>query len=876
MAPCATGWPSGLSGTQGGRRVRRQRRVGLRSRQAAAGTMEPLEPRIALTATDGEDGVAFSAAAAAVRAEAANVPAAIVKVAAPRKGTYAAGAPLTFGVKFSRPVVVEGTPVLPVRIGETVRGLAFVGGSGTRQLTFSTTILPGEIDRNGVQIVGALGLPEGASIRDTAGTDATVGLPATPKEAKSVLVDGVAPRVTQIASPAAAGTRVEVRVRFDEPVVAKGRPALALLVNGWEREAPLSKVKNNLATFSYRLAGGESLAGVQSLGQILVPSGAALRDRAGNAAVTEASPPEGRLLTNVDRLGAGITTAVIFSLRLPAGVAPDRIQLFNADASGAATDEYLVDLFDDGSFVHRDTTAGDRDYTNTFAVSLPEPGVARYAAVVTAAGAVTTYGAELLVVEPPSAEVAGARDARAAVIQADLEGAIAGGMSSRQAFEQARAAIAAEPGVDPSSIVTTGAGIYWQAVDGTGMGILASSDRGSVKSWQSTVAAAPSSVVAAAETETDACGRALVLGAFFDQFEPNGGDESDDLARRLRDEGYEVDEFYNGSVTVAAMGDLGSYDVVIISSHGDLWARPGPFFTNNQTVILTREPVVPGQDPYRADIAAGRIQKISGYYAVTPLFFQAYAGQMDDTVVYVSACRSARSSAMGATFLGLGASVYMGYTDYVKTSFAVNRGTAAFEHLLADGTVGTIPGLVGDDGPEDDARRGLPDPARFRTFFRDASTKLDPECDLLEDYDLVLTYTWPVTQRDLDTGTQFLGESVGYAAGGSQYMTFSGDDTSAGGRETIVVDLHAAFEAGRWNDAVDVYARAGWYIPAGGSGPATVTVGLRRKADGLEKGSVQRSIGPGAQSGLATTIVGTARVTESGPEGREKVSFEFA
>lgn len=55
-----------------------------------------------------------------------------------------------------------------------------------------------------------------------------------------------------------------------------------------------------------------------------------------------------------------------------------------------------------------------------------------------------------------------------------------------------------------------------------------------------------------------------------------------------------------------------------------------------------------------------------------------------------------------------------------------------------------------------------------------------------------------------------------------------------------------------------------------------MTVSLRRKADGLEKGSVQRSIGPGAQNGLATTIVGTARVTESGPEGREKVSFTFA
>jgi len=284
MASWFAGQSIGLPGDEGSSRGRVGRRGGRRSRKAPLRFVEALEPRIALTAADGAGGVLFSTAAAPFWAQAARGPAGIVKVMAPRQGTYAVGAPLTFSVQFNRSVVVEGAPLLPVRIGETVRDLSYVGGSGTRRLRFSTTILPGEIDRNGVQIVGALGLPEGASIRDTGGSAARVRLPATPKEARSVLVDGVAPQVTQIAPPTAVGRRVDVRVRFDEPVVARGRSALALLVNGQVREAPLSKVRNRVATFSYRLAGGESVADVKSLGQILVPSGGFLRDRAGNAA----------------------------------------------------------------------------------------------------------------------------------------------------------------------------------------------------------------------------------------------------------------------------------------------------------------------------------------------------------------------------------------------------------------------------------------------------------------------------------------------------------------------------------------------------------------------------------------------------------------
>lgn len=121
---------------------------------------------------------------------------------------------------------------------------------------------------------------------------------------------------------------------------------------------------------------------------------------------------------------------------------------------------------------------------------------------------------------------------------------------------------------------------------------------------------------------------------------------------------------------------------------------------------------------------------------------------------------------------------------------------------------------------------------------------------------------WPNTQRDLDTGTLFLGSSVGYACGSSPYMSFSGDDTSAGGQETIIVDISGSHSASLWSSDVIVTLRAGWFTPARGTGPATVTVGLRQKADPDKvESATQLVVLPGTQSGCASTVVGLARVS---------------
>jgi len=89
---------------------------------------------------------------------------------------------------------------------------------------------------------------------------------------------------------------------------------------------------------------------------------------------------------------------------------------------------------------------------------------------------------------------------------------------------------------------------------------------------------------------------------------------------------------------------------------------------------------------------------------------------------------------------------------------------------------------------------------------------------------LLLSFGWAGTP-DLDIGVTFLGETVGWGQSGvSDYMTWSGDNITTGGPETVEIDLAAAWEAGEIDTFADVMALADWFPEAGGSGPATLTV----------------------------------------------------
>jgi hypothetical protein len=86
---------------------------------------------------------------------------------------------------------------------------------------------------------------------------------------------------------------------------------------------------------------------------------------------------------------------------------------------------------------------------------------------------------------------------------------------------------------------------------------------------------------------------------------------------------------------------------------------------------------------------------------------------------------------------------------------------------------------------------------------------------------LTIAYSWS-TYLDLDTGTKFLGNRIGYNHAGGAYMSFSGDNTDDSGPEIITIDLAAAWAANAITNYADIEPAADWYNPATGKGRAVM------------------------------------------------------
>lgn len=127
--------------------------------------------------------------------------------------------------------------------------------------------------------------------------------------------------------------------------------------------------------------------------------------------------------------------------------------------------------------------------------------------------------------------------------------------------------------------------------------------------------------------------------------------------------------------------------------------------------------------------------------------------------------------------------------------------------------------------------------------------------------ELEIKYGWEGTgMSDLDTKTSAFTESVGWSCGDSGLYVLwlpgssgSQDDRSMNGYERINVRVDAARTDSLWTSSYNVECYAGWYSPAGGSGPALLTATYR----GVTK---SQSISPGSQDNCASTHVATITV----------------
>ena len=224
----------------------------------------------------------------------------------PRAGTtYRAGETVRAEVEFDVDVDVVGTPGLLLSIGTVpARRMTFAGASA-RTLFFTYTVRPGDQDTtDGIEIAAGSMTLIGGIIRDRIGNDAnrTINTAVGPDVSRLVDggVDSVAPTVEDVSVTSnprihqtyamgdtyATGDRIEIAVRFSEPVNRTGTAEVAISVDGGTVQAAYATgTGTDTLTFRYNVVAGVVDADGISIGtNALTVTGGTIADFASNDA----------------------------------------------------------------------------------------------------------------------------------------------------------------------------------------------------------------------------------------------------------------------------------------------------------------------------------------------------------------------------------------------------------------------------------------------------------------------------------------------------------------------------------------------------------------------------------------------------------------
>ena len=188
---------------------------------------------------------------------------------------------------FAQAVNVTGTPSIGLTVGSTAKTASYVSGTGTTALKFRYTIVAGDLDSDGVDVIGIITLPGTATLVDATGA---VPLSFTAPATTTVLVDGVAPQTLgTIAGPGAGsyqtGNKLSFTVPFNDTVTVTGTPTLAFTIGGITRQANYSNgTGTTTLTFDYTIVAGDAATSITIAANAISTSGGTVKDAAGNDA----------------------------------------------------------------------------------------------------------------------------------------------------------------------------------------------------------------------------------------------------------------------------------------------------------------------------------------------------------------------------------------------------------------------------------------------------------------------------------------------------------------------------------------------------------------------------------------------------------------
>ncbi|GEM_PF-4269438 len=578
-----------------------------------------------------------------------------------------------------------------------------------------------------------------------------------------------------------------------------------------------------------------------------------------NAAVAAAPQLFGDLHSDVTHVVVGHPELVHFNLDTRWATGNSGAEVDEITSTGTVIGR-VTSLFDDGSAANGDMTAGDGIYSGISAVAFSSPGTRYFMA---------TFNDWSLSSSQRTATftITGSNSASQQQLQLSVDDTtrltglamdvLSNHGSAKAALDAIRNALLTDPDVVPGSVSSLGSVIQWEDVNGFLQGFDADfaigGDRLSAPVPAAYAPALPtaSTDAVALSAPADPIGDVLVLSPFASSL--SARDPSAGIVTQFQNANYSVTYHTNTGVTLADFANLSDYAAIELYGHGTMLPD-----NTGEGFYTSIAPTAASMADNEGDLKNHRVRMLNGYYVVTPSYISAYGGSLDGTIVLANACESAHDATMANAFIGLGAAAYIGYTHTVKASFAAGKAVDTWTTLLkADhNTVGDIVGL--------DTAHDSNTPAAVFFHYGDKDAKL-PQQDLLRNTDFYVRYSWPQTVRDLDTNTTFLGSSSGWDLDNSSpYMSWTGDDTSAGGAETTTVHLYSAWQDGAWSTTTTITVGTDWYTPAGGSGPAVITVALQNKITHKLTHVEVHVVSPGQESSGTHTVVGTITITLAG------------
>lgn len=205
----------------------------------------------------------------------------IETVSLPANGTYLAGDDLDINMVFDRLVNVSGTPYINLTIGSTTLQAQYVSGTGTDTLTFRYTVIPGDIDADGITVAASI-TANGGDIQDAGGTNVSffgdvLNNSYTVPSTSGIIVNALQPMATSVTRstdttlPIFGGATADnvwnigqviyITVGFNTNVTVSqvgGTPTLSMAVGAATRQAPyLGGSGQSSLVFSYTIQEGD-------------------------------------------------------------------------------------------------------------------------------------------------------------------------------------------------------------------------------------------------------------------------------------------------------------------------------------------------------------------------------------------------------------------------------------------------------------------------------------------------------------------------------------------------------------------------------------------------------------------------------------------